>query len=776
MNTTINANGPAMPHESAIAHVTGKARYCDEMAMPAGALFLVPVLSAIAHARLLSIDTQLARAAPGVVDIFTASDIPGRNNVGPIVEDEVLLPDHLISFYGQAVAYVLAQSHAQAEAAAKLVQIHYEALEPVFSFADAERLASYHGADKLMIRGDADLAILQAPHRLSGRVESGGQDHFYLETHASWACVDSEGVVRVQASTQHPSETQHMIARVLGLRYFDVVVSCIRMGGGFGGKETQANQFAAMVALASVRSGKAVRCKLKREADMTLTGKRHPFRTDYEVGFDADGVLTGLSATLIADAGWSLDLSPPVLTRAMAHIDNAYYLPAAKIIGRMAKTNKVSNTAFRGFGGPQGMLVIEEILSHIAHHLQLAPELVRQRNFYRQGCELTPYGQAVRDANGELRMQGLWDRLLAKSKFDARKLAVAGFNQSNPMRKRGLAITPVKFGISFNKVQYNQAGAHVLIYADGTVQINHGGTEMGQGLHSKMLAVASRALGIAMDQIRVMPTSTEQVPNTSATAASAGADLNGQAILQACEIILARIVEVLRTHWQLAQSIAVRCEEGVFLSESGLRCSFADAITKSYDARVSLAATGFYATPGLSWDLHTNQGSPFYYFAYGAAACEVEIDRFTGEWKLLQTDIVHDVGDSLNALIDVGQIEGGFVQGMGWLTMEELFWDQNGRLRTVAPSTYKIPTISEVPDCLQDHFNVELLSSAHQPGVIFGSKAVGEPPFMLALAVREALRAAVTAVHPSAQRFVHLPCPSTPQAILQAITAHQLDQ
>jgi xanthine dehydrogenase large subunit len=776
MNATFTANGSAMPHESAIAHVTGKARYSDEMAMPAGALFLVPVMSTVAHARLLSIDTNLARVAPGVVDVFTADDIPGRNNVGPIVEDEELLPDSLISFYGQALAYVLAQSQAQAEAAAKLVQIQYKALEPILNFDDAERLASYHGADKQMIRGDADYAISQSLHRLSGRVESGGQDHFYLETHASWAYVDSEGVVRVQASTQHPSETQHMVARVLGRRYFDVVVSCIRMGGGFGGKETQANQFAAMVALASVRSGKAVRCKLKREADMTLTGKRHPFRTDYEVGFDADGVLTGLSASLIADAGWSLDLSPPVLTRAMAHIDNAYYLPAVKIIGRMAKTNKVSNTAFRGFGGPQGMLVIEEILSHIANHLKLAPELVRQRNFYRQGLEVTPYGQAVRDANGELRMQGLWDRLLTNSKFEARKLSVARFNQSNQVRKRGLAITPVKFGISFNKVQYNQAGAHVLIYADGTVQINHGGTEMGQGLHSKMLAVASRTLGIAMDQIRVMPTSTEQIPNTSATAASAGADLNGQAIKQACETILARIIDVLRAHWQVADSIIIRCEEGMFSSEGGLQCSFVEAIAKSYEARVSLAATGFYATPGLSWDLHTNQGSPFYYFAYGAAVCEVDIDRFTGEWKLLQTDIVHDVGDSLNALIDVGQIEGGFVQGMGWLTMEELFWDQSGRLRTVAPSTYKVPTISEVPDCLQGHFNVELLASAHQPGVIFGSKAVGEPPFMLALAVREALRAAVAAVNSGSQRFVQLPCPSTPQAILQAISAHEIDQ
>jgi xanthine dehydrogenase large subunit len=441
----------------------------------------------------------------------------------------------------------------------------------------------------------------------------------------------------------------------------------------------------------------------------------------------------------------------------------------------MAKTNKVSNTAFRGFGGPQGMLVIEEIISRIAHTLQLPADLVRQRNFYRESCELTPYGQNVRDANGEFRMQRLWDELIERSSFQQRQDQLQLWNRAHPSRKRGLAITPVKFGISFNKVQYNQAGAHVLVYADGTVQINHGGTEMGQGLHSKMLAVASRTLGIAMDRIRVMTTSTEQVPNTSATAASAGTDLNGQAIRQACETIQMRIANVLRNAWNLPNGAELTCHDGQWQSADGAHCcSFVESVHRSYDARVGLAATGFYATPNLSWDLHTNQGSPFYYFAYGAAVCEVEIDCFTGEWKLLQTDVLHDVGDSLNQLIDVGQIEGGFAQGMGWLTMEELYWDASGRLRTVAPSTYKIPTISELPNCMEGKFNVHMLENAAQSGVIFGSKAVGEPPFMLAIAVREAIRNAIAASNKAKHEFVLLDCPATPEAILRAVTAHQM--
>jgi xanthine dehydrogenase large subunit len=485
------------------------------------------------------------------------------------------------------------------------------------------------------------------------------------------------------------------------------------------------------------------------------------------VGFDAQGRLLALRALITADAGWSVDISPPVLTRAMAHIDNAYYLPHVHLTGLMARTHKVSNTAFRGFGGPQGMLVIEEILSAIARQLNLPAEQVRALNFYGgAGREETHYRQPI----GELRMQRIWQQLLSEANFNVRQQQLAAFNRSAGTTRRGIAITPVKFGISFNKVQYNQAGAYLLIYQDGSVQLNHGGTEMGQGLHSKMRAVAARALGVGQDRIKVMITSTEKVPNTSATAASAGADLNGQAIKNACETLRARIFSVVRKHWQLPETAALQLIDEQLSSAQGHAMSFTDAVALSYDQRISLAATGFYATPGLSWDMQSNTGHPFYYFSYGAAVSEVEIDGFTGEWKLRAAHLLHDVGDSLNPLIDIGQIEGGFVQGMGWLTMEELVWDSQGKLRTVAPSTYKIPTISEVPDDRAGAFRTSLLQDAAQAGVIYGSKAVGEPPLMLAISVREALRAAVAAFAPESSRSpIALDCPSTPEAILRAV-------
>jgi xanthine dehydrogenase large subunit len=574
--------------------------------------------------------------------------------------------------------------------------------------------------------------------------------------------VDADGQLLVHASTQHPSETQHMIAHVLGISNAQVVVRCLRMGGGFGGKETQANAFACMVALAAWKTGRAVRIKLSREHDMKLTGKRHGFRTDWDLGFDHDGRIHALRATMVADAGWSCDLSPPVLLRAMVHVDNAYYLPHVDIEGWMAKTHKVSNTAFRGFGGPQGMLIIEDILSHVARHLQLAPELVRLRNFYQSADQLTHYLQPV----GEVRIQRIFDELLQSAEFVARRAAIAQHNASHAWRKKGLAITPVKFGISFNKVEYNQAGALVLIYRDGSVQINHGGTEMGQGLHTKMQAVAARSLGIDAQLIRVMTTATDKVPNTSATAASSGADLNGQAVHRACKEILQRMSEVLRAHWTLANDVELTMVDGQIRYQQR-SITFVELVELCYSARVSLSATGFYATPGLSFDLSTNTGNPFYYFSWGAAVSEVSIDGYTGEWKLVRADLLHDAGESLNPLIDIGQIEGGFVQGMGWLTMEELVWDSAGKLRTFAPSTYKIPTISEVPT----QFHTALLQGAAQPGVIFGSKAVGEPPLMLAISVREALRDAVAAFASNPQQRIELAAPATPEAILRAVDA-----
>lgn len=767
---------PGIPHESAIGHVSGAARYTDELMQPAGILSLYPICANQAHARILSLDLTAVRAAEGVVDVLDASCIPGRNDTGPIVHDEPLIAEQIVHYHGQPLAWVVAENAEQAKAAVKLARFELVALPAVLSFADARAHSAYHLPAKVLARGDADAALARAKHRLRGQIENGAQDHFYLETHASWAVLDSEGLMRVHSSTQHPSETQHIVAAVLGWPLHRVVVSCVRMGGGFGGKESQANAFAALAALAALRTGKAARIKLSRELDMSLTGKRHPFQSSYEVGFDEHGEICALRAELIADAGWSVDLSPPVLARAMTHVDNAYFLEHVHLTGLLARTNKVSNTAFRGFGGPQGMLLIEEILSAIARHLGLRPERVRARNFYRPDKAVTHYLQPV----GELRMERIWQQLQTQAQFAERLQTVQSFNSgaeaSASNRRRGLAITPVKFGISFNKVTYNQAGAHVLIYTDGTVQINHGGTEMGQGLHSKMLSVAARALGIDASHIRVMVTSTEQVPNTSATAASAGSDLNGQAVRAACETILARVDAQLRKHWQLPEHTVLRHENGLIYApgSDGPSMSFSQAVALSYEARISLAATGYYATPGLSWDLQTYTGQPFYYFSYGAAVSEVEVDGYTGEWRLRAAHLLHDVGESLNPLLDIGQIEGGFVQGMGWLTMEELVWDSSGRLRTVAPSTYKIPTVSEVPDELHGDFSVQLLQDARQDGVIYGSKAVGEPPLMLALSVREALRDAVAAFAPQQNRQpTALACPSTPEAILQAIDAQR---
>jgi xanthine dehydrogenase large subunit len=757
-------------HESAIGHVTGSAIYTDEIPSFANAVHLYPVLANVAAGKLISIDTTAALQITGVHAVLTAKDIPGRNNTGPIVQDEVLLPDCEISYHNQAIAWVVADTFDVARRAAALVRFLIEPITPVLSIARALAANRFHSNPQVVQRGNVETALQAAPHRLSGHVHNGEQDHFYLETHASTAVFDAMGVLQVYSSTQHPTETQHIVAAVMAMPMRDVVVSCLRMGGGFGGKESQANAFAALVAIAAKRTGRPAKIKLPREIDMRLTGKRHAFETRYEVGFDQTGVIQALRADVIADAGWSLDLSPPVLMRAMVHIDNAYFLPHAHITGRLAKTNKTSATAFRGFGGPQGMLIAEDVIERIVHALQLPAPLVRARNFYREGRDHTHYGQPV----GELRMARLWQELLASSQFAVRQTEIDTYNQTQPHRKRGIAITPVKFGISFNKVTYNQAGALVLVYTDGSVQINHGGTEMGQGLHSKMLVVAAKTLGIAVSDIRLMTTATDKVPNTSATAASSGADLNGQAIKQACETIVQRLFDVVRQRLALPSECVLTIANGQIYADQQAAdqqaadqqaiASFPQAVSWAYEARVSLSATGFYATPNLSWNMQENRGTPFFYFSYGAAVSEVEVDAYTGEWKLLRTDLLHDVGDSLNTSIDIGQIEGGFVQGMGWLTMEELVWDDQGKLRTAAPSTYKIPTICEVPI----EFHTQLLTRAAQPGVIFGSKAVGEPPLMLAISVRSALKAAVAAFG-DGSRYPELRCPSTPEAILQCI-------
>lgn len=755
--------GKHKPHESAELHVTGKAIYTDEQRPPLGMLSVYPVIAPHAKAKILSIDTSKAAEVEGFVTVLTAEDVPGRNNTGVIVQDEVLFPTEEISYWGQAVVWAVGETEEAARLAASKVTIDYEPLEPILSIKDAIAHQSFHSKANPVKRGNVQTALENSAFTLSSEVSMNGQDHFYLETQTSWVIPDGEGNYQVYSSTQHPTETQVIIGRVLNLPSNQITVTCIRMGGAFGGKESQANPYAAIAAIAAHKTGRPVRVKLKRSHDMTLTGKRHGFLGTYQVGFSETGKITALDVDLYADGGWSLDLSPPVLLRAMLHVDNAYYIPNVEVRGAIAKTNKVSNTAYRGFGGPQGMIVIEDIVDRIARTLNLPPELVRERNFYYGSGETntTHYGQELFDN----RLDRVWSEVQANANFAERKIAIAEFNQVHRYKKRGIAITPVKFGISFNKTQYNQAGALIHIYTDGSIQLNHGGTEMGQGLHTKMLQVAASSLGVKLDRFRMMNTSTDKVPNSSATAASSGSDLNGQAIKNACETLKSRLANV------AIQLLDLDTPEDLVFEDDWIYCrsypsarvSFAEVVDRAYNARVSLSATGYYRTPNIHWNPETCTGRPFYYFAYGAAVSEVEVDGFTGTYKLRQVDIVHDVGESLNPLVDRGQVEGGFVQGMGWLTMEELVWDEQGRLRTDAPSTYKIPTICEIPEA----FNVHLLKRAAQDGVIYGSKAVGEPPFMLAMSVREAIRAAIAAFGQT--DTVSLPSPATPETVLWAI-------
>lgn len=753
--------GQRRSHESAEGHVTGKAIYTDEQRPPTGMLSVYPVLAPHAKARIVEIDCAAAYEVEGFVTVLTAEDVPGQNDTGVILQDEPLFPTE-ISYWGQAVVWTVGETENAAREAAAKVVVKYEPLDPILTIKQAIKAESFHTQTQVICRGEPRVVLAQSDYALTGEVEMNGQDHFYLETQASWVIPDGEGHYQVYSSTQHPSETQTIVARVLGISSNQVIVTCPRMGGAFGGKESQANPFAAVAAIAAHKTGRPVRIKLKRQHDMILTGKRHGFLGQYTVGFTAEGKITALDLDLYGDGGWSLDLSPPVLLRAMLHSDNAYYIPHMEVRGRIVKTNKASNTAFRGFGGPQGMIVIEDIVDRISRTLNISPEIIRERNFYYGTGETntTHYGQEVYDN----RIARVWAEAKAKANFVERKAAIAKFNQVNAYKKRGIAITPVKFGISFNKVQYNQAGALILVYTDGSIQLNHGGTEMGQGLHTKMLQVAARTLGVKIERFRMMYTSTDKVPNTSATAASSGSDLNGQAVKDACETIKARLAAVAAAMLNLDPSDLSFADDWIYCSDDpSLRLPFVDVVQQAYSERISLSATGYYRTPEIYWDAKTNTGRPFYYYAYGTAVSEVEVDGFTGTFKLRQVDIVHDVGESLNPLVDQGQIEGGFVQGMGWLTMEELVWDNQGRFRSDAPSTYKIPTISEIPE----HFRVHLLERAAQTGVIYGSKAVGEPPLMLAISVREAIRAAVAAF--GRANHVPLASPATPEATLRAI-------
>jgi xanthine dehydrogenase large subunit len=743
--------GVTRPHESAALHVTGRALYTDDIALRTPYLLHAhPVNAPHAHAMITRLDPKPAYDVPGVVRVLTAEDVPGVNDAGT-KHDEPLFPTEVM-FRDHAVAWVLGESLEAARVGAAAVEVDYEPLPSIITVVEAIEQESFQGVQPRMERGDVDSGLAGSAHVFEGEIDFAGQEHFYLETHASLAVVDDDGQVFVQSSSQHPTETQEIVAHVLGLASHQVTVQCVRMGGGFGGKEMQPHGFAAVAALGARLTGRPVRVRLTRQQDMTMSGKRHGFHASWKVGFDDDGRLQALEATLTSDGGWSLDLSEPVLSRALCHIENAYWIPHVRVDGRVAKTNKTSQTAFRGFGGPQGMLVIEDILGRCAPLLGIDPAELRRRNLYEEG-QATPYGQPVRHAD---RLVRAWDQVLSTSDFTQRQEEIARANAENPHTKRGLAITPVKFGISFNYTSFNQAGALVHVYKDGSVLINHGGTEMGQGLHTKMLQVAATALGLPIERVRLAPTRTDKVPNTSATAASSGADLNGAAVKDACEQILARLAPV--------------------RERLGPTASWEDVVTDAYFHRIQLWAAGFYKTEGLSWDAHSMQGEPFKYFAYGVAAAEVSVDGFTGAYQVDRVDIVHDVGDSLSPLVDIGQIEGGFVQGVGWLTLEDLRWDVSdgpgrGRLATQAASTYKLPSLSEMPGDLR----VTLLDRATEDGAIYGSKAVGEPPLMLAFSVREALRDAVAAFGVSTGSTstggvsVELASPATPEAVYWAI-------
>jgi xanthine dehydrogenase large subunit len=752
--------GRAVSHESAVGHVTGSAKYVDDLHGDlARVVHAWPVVAPHVRARVVEIDAAAAHAHDGVLAVLTAADVTGENDTGPARHDEPLFPGE-VSFHGQPIAWVLADSEEQARVAAAAVRVVYEPLPAILSIEDAIAADSFLTEPERMRRGDPDRGLAAAAHRLTGTLFMNGQEHFYLETQAALAYVDENGSLFVQSSTQHPSETQEIVARVLGVARHQVVVQCLRMGGAFGGKEVQANAWAAVAALGARKLGRPVRVRLTRAQDMAMTGKRHPFLCRFEVGFADDGKLQALKLQLFSDGGWSLDLSAPILSRAMFHADNCYFLPDVEIIGRVCRTHHVSHTAFRGFGGPQGMLAIEEILDRIARTRGLPPHAVRERNFYAPG-DKTHYGQEVRDAD---RIGGIWTQLRRSGELDDRWSAIERFNQQSPHIKRGLALTPVKFGISFTTAFYNQAGALVLIYKDGSVQVNHGGTEMGQGLHTKMLQIAADALGLPLSAVRIMATRTDKVPNTSATAASSGSDLNGAAVRAACDTLRERLTDVAARHFSCRPDAIVFEDGKVFAREKReVTSPFGDIVNSAYLERIPLSATGYYRTPDIHYDRVSGTGKPFHYFAYGAAASEVEVDGFTGQYRLLRVDILHDVGDSLSPLVDRGQVEGGFIQGAGWLTTEELVWTPAGALATNGASTYKLPSLGECPPI----FRVALLQKATEPGVVHGSKAVGEPPLMLAISVREALRAAVAAFGRGG--ITELAIPATPEAVYWAI-------
>jgi len=749
-------------HDSAHKHVTGTAVYIDDMPEPAGLLHGCLGLSTATHAKVLSMDLDAVRTAPGVKLVLTGKDMPASNDISPTGRhDEPVLADGLVQFYGQPIFAVIAETREQARRACRLAKVEYEELPFFTDVGETDRRNGKMVTPPLKLeRGDAEGAIASAPRRLSGQMRCGGQDHFYLEGQIALAVPGEDQDVTVYSSTQHPSEVQHMVAHVLGVPSHAVTIEIRRMGGGFGGKETQGNQFAAIAAVAAKKLHRAVKIRPDRDDDMTATGKRHDFLIDYEVGFDDEGRILGADFHYAARCGFSSDLSGPVTDRALFHCDNAYFYPAVKATSAPLYTNTVSNTAFRGFGGPQGMVGAERIIDEVAFALGKDPLEIRKVNFYGVGeRDVTPYHQTVEDNI----LERIVGELEASSDYERRRREIAAFNTNSPIVKRGIALTPVKFGISFTATFYNQAGALVHVYTDGSVHLNHGGTEMGQGLYVKVAQVVAEEFQIDIEQVKITATTTGKVPNTSATAASSGTDLNGMAAQNAARQIKDRLIDF------AAEKHGVPKEQVVFLPNrvrvGNQEIAFADLIRQAYMARVQLSAAGFYKTPKIHWDRDKGQGRPFYYFSYGASCSEVSIDTLTGEYVVERTDILHETGKSLNRAIDLGQIEGGFIQGMGWLTTEELVWDEKGRLRTHAPSTYKIPLASDRPKI----FNVTLADwPENVEPTVHKSKAVGEPPFMLAMSVLHALSDAVASVadHRICPR---LDAPATPERVLMAV-------
>jgi xanthine dehydrogenase large subunit len=745
-------------HDSAELHVTGEAIYVDDLPEPRDLLHAYVRLSDRAHARIVRLDTSAVAASPGVAAVMTARDLPASNDLGPVVPGDPIFADGTVEYHGQSLFAVAAESIAQARQAAGRAVIEYEDLPALLTVEDALAKQSFVLPTKVMRRGQAARALARAPRRLRGRFTMGGQDHFYLEGQVAMAIPREAGGMHVHSSTQNPSEVQKLVAQALGIQESQVVVEVRRMGGAFGGKETQAALIASIAAVLAWRAGRPVKLRLDRDDDMVLTGKRHDFVVDYDVGFDESGRIGGLALVLASRCGFSTDLSGAVNDRAMLHADNAYYLENVAVTSHRCRTHTVSNTAFRGFGGPQGMLAIEEIVDTIARHLGKDPLDVRMLNLYgRRSRNVTPYGMKVEED-----LAGVLQELERSAGYRARRESIARSNEQSPWTKRGIALTPVKFGIAFTATSMNQAGALVHLYRDGSVQLNHGGTEMGQGLYVKVAQVVADELGVDLDRVRITSTVTDKVPNTSPTAASSGSDLNGKAAQMAARAIRSRLARC------VAERFGGRPEDVVFAGGEvrlGRRAlSLAEVAELAHASRVPLSATGFYRTPKVAWDPQRLRGRPFLYFACGAAVSEVEVDVLTGEYRVLRVDMLHDVGRSLNPAIDLGQVEGGFVQGMGWLTSEELWWDGEGRLRTHAPSTYKIPACGDVPE----DFRVTLRQVSNREPTIHRSKAVGEPPLMLAISVFQAIKDAVAAVgeHRAAPR---LDAPATPERVLLAI-------